>query len=324
MRSSWWRRSVTPGPLDSPTSWRIAAGQRSRGPLGSTHARRRRPGRRRIRAQRRTGAHRAAPSRARACVRPGARGPRRTPDWVLTPAGQTGAPVAEWAERILSAKAYGSVVLPTRDGGGSPGTWVAGRGPSAAGRRTGVAMRPTRSGCSCSMASDRQRSRLELRGVGRRHTAGSPQIPWLAVVMIWVVAGFVGAWAVVARRRLHPEPGRATDGPADGSAHHRAGPGRIRAPAPSCSGCTAGSPSGCWMRRQWPPVGERLLAAALASLGGFILAASSLWLEHNCRLPDDTDEAKTRVPGSDPGRPAPRPDRHPRAGQWRTPREGVD
>ena len=34
-----------------------------------------------------------------------------------------------------------------------------------------------------------------------------PAVPWLAVVMIWVVAGFVGAWAVVARRRLHPKPG---------------------------------------------------------------------------------------------------------------------
>jgi hypothetical protein len=46
---------------------------------------------------------------------------------------------------------------------------------------------------------------------------------------------------------------------------------------------------------------ERLLAAALASLGGFILAALSLWLEHICRLPEDTDEARSRVPGPDPG-----------------------
>jgi hypothetical protein len=46
---------------------------------------------------------------------------------------------------------------------------------------------------------------------------------------------------------------------------------------------------------------ERLLAAALASLGGFVLAALSLWLEHICRLPEDTDEATSRVPGSDPG-----------------------
>jgi Protein of unknown function (DUF3180) len=46
---------------------------------------------------------------------------------------------------------------------------------------------------------------------------------------------------------------------------------------------------------------ERLLAASLASLGGFILAALALWLEHNCRLPDDTDESTKRVAGADPG-----------------------
>ena len=40
-----------------------------------------------------------------------------------------------------------------------------------------------------------------------------PAVPWLAVVMIWVVAGFVGAWAVVARRRLHPKPGAARMAP---------------------------------------------------------------------------------------------------------------
>ena len=54
------------------------------------------------------------------------------------------------------------------------------------------------------------------------------------------------------------------------------------------------------MRRQSPLV-ARLLAAALAALGGFVLTAMSLWLEHICRLPDDTDETTARAPGSDPG-----------------------
>jgi hypothetical protein len=39
---------------------------------------------------------------------------------------------------------------------------------------------------------------------------------------------------------------------------------------------------------------ERLLASALAALGGFVLAVLSLWLEHNCRLPEDNDEAGPR------------------------------
>ena len=32
---------------------------------------------------------------------------------------------------------------------------------------------------------------------------------------------------------------------------------------------------------------ERLLAAGLAALGGLVLCALSLWLEHICRLPSD-------------------------------------
>ena len=34
-----------------------------------------------------------------------------------------------------------------------------------------------------------------------------PSVPWLAVLVVWVVAGFVGVWALVARRRLNPKPG---------------------------------------------------------------------------------------------------------------------
>ena len=45
---------------------------------------------------------------------------------------------------------------------------------------------------------------------------------------------------------------------------------------------------------------ERLLAAALASLGGLVLAALSLWLESICRLPEDHDEAGSRSTGSGP------------------------
>ena len=36
---------------------------------------------------------------------------------------------------------------------------------------------------------------------------------------------------------------------------------------------------------------HQLHAGRSINTGGFILAALSLWLEHNCRLPDDTDAA---------------------------------
>jgi hypothetical protein len=131
-----------------------------------------------------------------------------------------------------------------------------------------------------------------------------PAVPWLAVVVIWVVAGFVGAWAGVARRRLHPKPGTPRTTPR--MAPLMAARTTALALAGSRTGAVVfGAYGGVALRlMQETAVAagrERLLAAALASLGGFVLAALSLWLEHICRLPEDTDEATARVPGSDPG-----------------------
>jgi hypothetical protein len=131
-------------------------------------------------------------------------------------------------------------------------------------------------------------------------TGRLPAVPWIAVVVIWVVAGFVAAWTLATRRRLHPKPGAPRMAPLMAA--------RTTALA------LAGSRTGAVVFGMYGGVAlrlldetavaaarERLLAAALASLGGFVLAAFSLWLERNCRLPEDTDEAKARVPGSDPG-----------------------
>jgi hypothetical protein len=121
-----------------------------------------------------------------------------------------------------------------------------------------------------------------------------PTVPWLAVVTVWVVAGFVGAWAFVARRRLRPDgPGR------------RPGTPRM---APLVAARTtalalAGSRTGAVVLGVYGGTAlrlveetavaagrERLLAAALAALGGLLLAVLSLWLERICRLPEDPDE----------------------------------
>lgn len=131
-----------------------------------------------------------------------------------------------------------------------------------------------------------------------------PAVPWMAVVVIWVVAGFVGAWAVMARRRLHPKPGAPRTAP-------RMAP--LMA-ARTTALALAGSRTGAVVLGMYGGVAlrllqetavaagrERLLAAALAALGGLVLAALSLWLEHSCRLPDDTDDAGARVTGSEPG-----------------------
>ena len=131
-----------------------------------------------------------------------------------------------------------------------------------------------------------------------------PAVPWMAVVVIWVVAGFVGAWAVAARRRLRPKPGAPQ--PAPRMAPLMAARTTALALAGSRTGAVVfGMYGGVALRLlQETAVAagrERLLAAALAALGGFVLAALSLWLEHNCRLPDDLDDAPARVTGSDPG-----------------------
>ena len=126
-----------------------------------------------------------------------------------------------------------------------------------------------------------------------------PAVPWMAVVFIWVVAGFVGAWALASRRRLHPKPGAPRMAPltvarttALALAGSRTGAvvfglyGGIAVRLLEETGVAAGR--------------ERLLASALAALGGLVLAALSLWLEHLCRLPEDPDEASARVTGGDP------------------------
>lgn len=125
-----------------------------------------------------------------------------------------------------------------------------------------------------------------------------PLVPWLAVVVIWVVAGFVGVWTLVARRRLHPKPGGTRMAPLVAA----------RTAALALAGSRTGAVvfggyGGLALRLvQETAVAagrERLLAAALASLGGLALAGLSLWLERICRLPDDPDEAGTlRDPGT--------------------------
>jgi hypothetical protein len=125
-----------------------------------------------------------------------------------------------------------------------------------------------------------------------------PVVPWMAVAVIWVVAAFVGAWTLATRRRLDPKPGAPRMEPLMAA----------RTTALALAGSRVGAVvfglyGGIALRLlQETSVAagrERLLASALAALGGFVLTVLSLWLEHNCRLPEDTDEAGAR--GSDRG-----------------------
>jgi hypothetical protein len=127
-----------------------------------------------------------------------------------------------------------------------------------------------------------------------------PVVPWMAVLVVWVVAGFVAAWALVARRRLHPKPG-----------------GTRMAPlvaARTAALALAGSRTGAVVFGAYGGVAlrllqetavaagrERLLAAALASAGGLVLAGLSLWLERICRLPEDDDDAASTLRDRGPG-----------------------
>ena len=130
--------------------------------------------------------------------------------------------------------------------------------------------------------------------------AGLPEVPWLAVTVIWVVVGFVGTWALVARRRLSPPPGGVRMAPI--------------VAARTAALALAGSRTGAVVLGIYGGIAlrlvqemavsaarERLLAASLAALGGLVLAALSLWLEHLCRLPDDPDEAQRRLGETGPG-----------------------
>lgn len=126
-----------------------------------------------------------------------------------------------------------------------------------------------------------------------------PAVPWLAVGVIWLVAAFVGVWAFIARRRLHPKPGAPRMAPL--------------VAARTTALALAGSRTGMvvfglygglalrLLRETTVAAGrERLLAAALAALGGLVLAGLSLWLEHICRLPDGPDEGAAGASGKGP------------------------
>jgi len=127
-----------------------------------------------------------------------------------------------------------------------------------------------------------------------------PSIPWMSVIVIWVVAAFVGAWALAARRRLNPKPGTPRMAPLTAA--------RTTALA------LAGSRTGAVVMGFYAGVAvrlleetsvaagrERLLASALAALGGLVLAGLSLWLEHICRLPEEPDEEASPRSGREPG-----------------------
>ena len=128
-----------------------------------------------------------------------------------------------------------------------------------------------------------------------------PSVPWLAVLVVWVVAGFVGVWALVARRRLNPKPGAPRMAPL--------------AAARTTALALAGSRTGAVVFGLYGGIAlrllqettvaagrERLLAAALAALGGLLLAGLSLWLEHICRVHggprDDAAEGGQRPAGN--------------------------
>jgi hypothetical protein len=122
-----------------------------------------------------------------------------------------------------------------------------------------------------------------------------PAVPWLAVLVIWVIVGFVGMWAAVTRKRLNPEP------PAERMAPLVAARTAALALAGSRVGAVIfGLYGGVALRLlQETAVAagrERLLAAALASLGGLVLAGLSLWLERICRLPEDPEDGSTAMP----------------------------
>ena len=127
-----------------------------------------------------------------------------------------------------------------------------------------------------------------------------PAVPWLAVVMIWVMAGFVGGWVLAARRRLNPKPGEERMAPLVAART------AALALAGSRTGAVIAGLYGGIALRLLQETGvaagrERLIAAALAALGGLVLAALSLWLERICRLPDDPDETESvssRRPGA--------------------------
>lgn len=116
-----------------------------------------------------------------------------------------------------------------------------------------------------------------------------PSVAWLAVLVIWVVAAFVGVWALVARRRLHPKPGAPRMAPL--------------VAARTTALALAGSRTGAVVFGLYGGIGlrllqetaiaagrERLLAATLASVGGLLLAGLALWLEHICRVPGGPDD----------------------------------
>ncbi|MGB8022368.1 MAG: DUF3180 domain-containing protein [Candidatus Nanopelagicales bacterium] len=117
-----------------------------------------------------------------------------------------------------------------------------------------------------------------------------PSVPWSAVLVVWVVAGFVCVWALVARRRLRPKPGAPRMAPL--------------VAARTAALALAGSRTGAIVFGLYGGLAlrllgetavsagrERLVAAALASLGGLVLCGVSLWLEHICRLPEEPEGA---------------------------------
>lgn len=112
------------------------------------------------------------------------------------------------------------------------------------------------------------------------------EVPWLSVVVVWVVAIFVLVWTLVSRKRIRPERGKPRMAPL--------------VAARTAALALAGSRTGALVFGGYAGIAlnllqetaiaagrERMFAAILAGLGGLALAVTSLWLEHICRLPED-------------------------------------
>lgn len=117
-------------------------------------------------------------------------------------------------------------------------------------------------------------------------------VPWLAALAVWLLAISLLMWTVLVRPRLQRKPDTEPLEPQVAARTAALAMASSRTGA-AVAGFYLGIAAMLSSDLAIPAAQENAIVAVLTALGGFVIVAVALWLEHICRIDEDDDDDST-------------------------------